>query len=217
MKIDQNTINVLKNFSTINPSIAINKGNVIKTMSPSKTIVAKSVVSSDFPRNFAIYNLGRFISIISTFNDPEFTFFDKHVDISEGNSVIHYVYADESVIIQAPEKDLVMPTVNITFTLTNDDLRNVEKAASILSLPMLIVSGNDGKLFVQTADLDKPTGDVYAIQIGETDLKFKAVFKRENIKMVPGDYSVDICPRMAKFYTQNLEYFVAIEAKYSEF
>lgn len=219
MKIDTNTINVLKNFSGINPSIFIEKGNVIKVASPLKTIVAKATFSSEFPRNFAIYNLSRFISIISTFNDPEFTFKDNHVDISEGSRVIHYVYSDESVIDdKAPKKELVLPTVDVSFTLTQDDLKAVEKAAGILSLPMLVVTGSEGKLYLQAADLDNPTGDVYAIQIGETDLTFKAVFKTENIKMIQGDYKVDICSKgISKFYTDNLEYFVAVEAKYSSF
>lgn len=219
MKIDTNTINVLKNFSGINPSIFIEKGNVIKVVSPLKTIVAKATVSSEFPRDFAIYNLNRFISILSTFSDPELTFYDNHVDISEDSRVVHYVYADEVLIKELlPKKELVIPTVDVTFTLTHDNLKAVEKAAGILSLPMLVVSGSEGKLYIQAADLDNPTGDVYAIQIGETDLTFKAVFKTENIKMIQGDYKVEICSKgISKFYTDNLEYFVAVEAKYSSF
>ena len=41
MKISEKTFDVLKNFSTINPSIAVKAGNVLRTVSEQKNILAK--------------------------------------------------------------------------------------------------------------------------------------------------------------------------------
>jgi hypothetical protein len=42
MKINNKTLNILKNFATINPSIIVKPGNTLKTISSSKTILARA-------------------------------------------------------------------------------------------------------------------------------------------------------------------------------
>jgi hypothetical protein len=213
MKIDTDTVNVLKNFAKINPSIVIQEGNVLKTISPTKTIMAKAKVKTDFDKRFAIYNLDRFISIVSTFTDPDFKFGDKSVDISDNNRKTHYVYADETTVTKAPEREINLPSVDVTFRLTNDNLRDVEKAAGILALPEIVVMGDGKNLYLQAADSKNPSGDVYSIQIGETDKAFKAIFKAENIKIIPGDYDVNISSKgISHFVRDDVEYYIAVES-----
>lgn len=212
MKIDTDTINVLKNFAKINPSIVVQEGNVLKTISPTKTIMAKAKVKTDFGKRFAIYNLDRFISIVSTFTDPEFKFGEKSVDISDNNKKQHYVYADENTVTKAPEKEINLPSVDVSFTLTNDDLRDVEKAAGILALPEIAVVGDGKNISLQAVDTKNPTGDVYSIVIGKTDKAFKAIFKAENIKIIPGEYEVNISSKgISHFSGEGVEYFIAVE------
>jgi len=95
MKIDANTITILKNFAKINKSIIVNPGNVLRTISSGKTIMAKATVTTSFDKKFVIYDLDRFLSTLSLFNDPELSFKDTHVVISEGNKTTKYFYADE--------------------------------------------------------------------------------------------------------------------------
>lgn len=212
MKIDTNTINVLKNFAKINPSIVVQEGNTLKTISPSKTIMAKANVTTDFDKRFAIYNLDRFISTLSLFNDPELDFNDKYVKIYDSNKSTHYTYADESTIIKTPEKEIKLPSIDVTFKLTNDNLKDVEKAAGVLGLPEIVVVG-DGKLInLQAADSKNPSGDVYSIEIGTTNKTFRAIFKSENIKIIPGDYEVNICSKgISCFKGKEAEYWIAVE------
>lgn len=213
MKIDNSTVNVLKNFAKINPSIIVQEGNVLKTISPTKTIMAKAKVKTEFSKRFAIYNLDRFISIISTYTDPEFKFGDKSVDISDERKKTHYVYASEETVTKAPEKEINLPSVDVKFTLTEEDLRNVEKDASILALPEIVVSGDGKKMYLQAADTKNPTGDVSSIEIGETDKTFKAIFKAENIKIIPGKYEVDISSKgISRFSGEEVEYYIAVES-----
>jgi hypothetical protein len=213
MKIDANTINILKNFAKINPSILIQEGNTLKTISSSKTIMAKANVPTEFGKRFAIYNLDRFISTLSLFNEPELNFNEKYVDISDSNKTTHYTYADESTIVKVPEKEISLPSVDVSFRLTHDNLKDVERAAAVLQLPEIVVSGDGGKVHLQAADTKNPSGDVYSIAIGETDKTFKAVFKSENIKIIQGDYDVSICSRgISHFKGDAAEYWIAVES-----
>ena len=212
MKISTNTLNVLKNFAKINPSIVVNQGNVLKTISPSKTIMAKATVETTFDKKFAIYNLDRFISTVSLFNDPELKFGDRSVEIYDGIKKSQYTYADESTITQAPDRQITLPSVDVSFRLAYENLKDVEKAAGVLGLPEIVVFGDGTNVFLQAADTKNPSGDVYSINIGETDKTFRAIFKFENIKILPQDYDVTISAKgISNFSAENTEYWIAVE------
>lgn len=212
MKISTNTLNVLKNFAKINPSIVIQEGNVLKTISPSKTIMAKGTVDTSFGKKFAIYNLDRFISTVSLFSDPELKFGDKSVEIYDGNKKTNYSYADESSITQAPDRQITLPSVDVSFRLTNEHLKDVEKAAGVLGLPEIAVFGDGKNVFLQALDSKNVSNDVYSINIGDTDKTFKAIFKFENIKIIADDYDVTISARgISHFAGKNAEYWIAVE------
>ena len=215
MNIDVNTIEVLKNFAKINPSILIQEGNVVKTISTSKTIMAKATVPTYFEKRFAVYNLDQFISVMSLFDKPELNFKDTHVDIVEegGKSRQSYVYSDENTVTKVPDKEISLPSVDVSFTLTNEVLKRVERAAGVNSLPEIIIKGSDGKINVQTADTKNPSSHVYSVEVGETNLNFKVIFKFENIRIIPGDYDVDISSRgISHFKGKDVEYWIAVES-----
>jgi hypothetical protein len=212
MKIDTNTINVLKNYAKINPSIIIQEGNTLKTISPSKTIMAKAKVTTEFGNRFAIYNLDRFISTLSLFNDPELTFSDKFVDIADSDKKTHYTYADENSITKVPEKEINLPSVDVSFKLTDANLKDIQRALGVLGLPEIVVAGDGNDISLQAADTKNPSGDVYSINIGASDKVFKAIFKSENIKIIPGEYDVSISSRgISHFKGNEAEYWIAVE------
>lgn len=213
MKIDTDTVNVLKNFAKINPSILVQEGNVLKTISPTKTIMAKAEVKTDFPKRFAIYNLDQFIALYSIFTDPSLKFSENSVTLSEDNRKCHFTYADENTVTKAPDREINLPTVDVSFHLADKDLRAVERGAGILNLPELAVIG-DGKIVSLVAiDSKNPTSSDYAIDIGKTDKVFKAIFKVENIKIIPGDYEVTISSRgISHFMGSDVEYYIAVES-----
>lgn len=217
MKIDVDTINILKSFSKINPSIIVPVGNVLTTNSPSKTIKANAKVKTEFTSRFAIYNLDRFIAILSTFNEPELTFGDKSVEITDSNKKIRYGYADEDSLKISP-KVISLPSNDISFTLTNDNLKDVEKAAGILALPEIVISGDGDNLYLQAMDTKVPSGDVYSITIGQTDKTFRAVFKTETVKILPRTYNVTLSKAgIAQFVSDDVDYFLVMEEKTTKF
>ena len=133
MKLSKETIEVLKNFSGINQSIVVNKGNKLKTVNSLKNILAHAQVEEDFPKEFAIYDLTEFLGLISTMEDPDLSFNDNDVTVSSGSRKVKYRYADTDYIVK-PEKDIEMPESEIKFRLNQDVYVNLDKTATILQL-----------------------------------------------------------------------------------
>lgn len=211
MKIDVNTVNVLKNFSKINNSIVIQEGNVLKTISPNKTIMAKATVPTQFNKRFAVYDLNSFLSGLSLYNDPEIEVDEKFIYFRDSNEEGKFKLSDEGSITKAPEKEINLPSVDVSFTLKNEHLTKVEKAAGVYGLPEIVVAGDGKTVYIKAADSKSP-GSEYSIPIGETDKTFNAVFKFENIKILPGDYEVTISSKgISKFIGAEVEYFIAVE------
>jgi hypothetical protein len=218
MKLNANTLAVLRNFSGINPSIVVKPGKVLSTIAPSKTIYARATVESEFDRRFAIYDLSRFISAITLFEEPELTFGESSVRIHDSTSKsIQYKYASEDVIkYTPPDKDIKLPSVDVSFALSDKTFREITKAASVLGLTTISVVGNGTTVTLQAEEIKSGSSesDSFSVNVGETDKTFKAVFKSENLmKLISGDYRVDISSKgISHFVGQNIEYFVAVEA-----
>jgi hypothetical protein len=218
MKLSQNTINVLKNFSSINPSIIIKPGNSLATMSPNKTIMAKANVTEAFTGTYGIYALNRFISVLSLFDDPELQFDTETITVgSEGKKTTYYL-SDTSVLLAVPDREIKLPSVDVEVKLTNKDLQSVMKALGVLGLSELAVVGDGAEVSLQAVDTSNKTKDAYSIRIGTTDKVFKAVFRSENLKIMDGDYDLKISSRgISQFVGTDVTYWIAVEAASSTF
>lgn len=218
LKLSNRTIQVLKNFSAINPSLRVKPGNTISTISTGKTIMAKATVAEEFDTEFAIYDISRFLSALSLFKEPELTIEKTHTVISEGSKKMKYVFAELDVVQAAPDKNINLPSEDAVFKLTNDTMNDVNKVVSVLRLPHVVVSGENGKIKIGAADVANPTTDNFASEVGETNKNFSLVFKAENIKIMPADYDVAICARgISRFKAEDVTYFIAVEDKLSKF
>lgn len=213
MKINNKTLNILKNFATINPSIIVKPGNTLKTISSSKTILARAEVPDTFEYPFAIYNLSQFIGCISMFTDPDLDFDESSVTISDAKNKIVYHYADSSIILAPPDKDINIPSVDAEFKISATDIPSVAKALSILELTEIAFVGDGDNIFIQAVDSKNPSSNQYSVKVGATDKVFKAIFKPDNLKMIPDDYIVTLSSKgLSKFTGTEATYYVAIEA-----
>ena len=106
MIIHNETVEYLKNFAEINQSLVIEKGNVIKTVSEQTNVMAKADLGQEFPQDFAIYDLNKFLGVLSLFAEPKFDFSEKSVKIQSsvdannftaGDSVAEYQFANMSL------------------------------------------------------------------------------------------------------------------------
>ncbi len=214
MKLSNNTTNILKNFSQINQSILIKQGNKLKTISVMKNILAEAEVEEDFEQDFAIYDLNQFLSGLSLYDAPDLDFGESYLTIRDGRRRAKYFFADPSVIVSPPEKEITLPTRDVCFTVATQQLDKLLKAASIYQVPDLSVVSRDGKVLLVVRDKKNDTSHEFSEEVGETSEEFSFNFKVENIKIIPGAYDVVISSKLlAEFTNKNtdLKYYIALE------
>ena len=216
MNISDNTLSVLKNFSGINQNLAVKSGNKIRTISPQKTVMAVAQVEDKFDSPFAIYDLNQFLSAVSLFEKPNFVFEDSNVVVANGKSSIRYFYADESMVMSAPDRDIELPDTLVEFKLTTDVFKSTMQAASVLQAPNWSVVGNGSIIEIVVGDVKNSTSNNYRVTVGATSEEFEVVFKVDNLKMMLRDYNVAISSKGISHFTTekgDLQYFVATETK----
>jgi len=215
MKLSNNTITILKNFSNINQSILIRKGTKLSTMNILKNIYAEATVEENFPKEVAIYDLNEFLNGLSLHQDPDLDFTnDSYISIKEGNRKVKYFCADPEVIFAPPDKEVNLPSKDVCFQLEHSQLDKLLKAAAVYKLQDLAVVGEAGVIRLVVRDKSNDTSNEYSIVVGETDKEFTFNFKVENIKIIPGSYNVVISKVLhAEFTNQkhNIRYFIALE------
>ena len=219
MKLSKHTLNMLKNFSDINMSIEIKQGNILRTVSVQKNILAQAELEDEFPKDFAIYELNRFLGAVSLFDDPELEFNAKSVNIGTTKHSADYVYCDPSMIVTPPENNISFPDPEVKFTLTQDTLSQVMRASNVLGTPEIAIEGGphpNDSIRIKALDVNNDSTDTFQVVVDEKSHgPFRFVFKTENMKMVPGDYDVEISSKGISHFTlqgQNLQYWIATES-----
>lgn len=217
MKFNSKDIQILRNFASINQSIVFKPGNTLKTISVSKTIIAQAKLSEDIESLFAIYDLPKFLSAVSLFDDPDLILNESSVTIKAGKEKLSYTYSEPSLILAAPDKNLKLPTIDVEFELKNDVLVRVQKAIGIIGSPEIAFVGDGEKIYVTTANSKDKTDSSFRVEVGETDKTFKMIYLTDNIKILPGDYQVTISSKgISQFTGENVTYWIVIESN-SEF
>lgn len=213
MIFSEKTLGVLKNFSSINGGILFRQGNTLRTVSPQKTIMAKAEIDETMERDFAIFELPRFLGAMSLFENPEVDFGEVAATIKSGKQKLVYAYADAATITVAPAKDISFPVPEVMFNMKSVDFLKVQRAGHVMGLPEIAVTGDGSSIYLKAVDSKNPTSDAFVIEVGETDKTFNAIFKSENLKMIHNDYDVSISSKgIAKFDVSKLTYWVATEA-----
>ena len=217
MKLSESTINVLKNFATINAGMQFKEGSVVRTINKGQNVLGKATIKESFEKDFVIYDLNRFLSLYSSLNDPEIVVNadSNNITIKSGTSKTTYGLADESMIVAPPAKELKIENAEVNFRLTKEDMSQVLKLSGILGLPNIAVIGNGSEISISALDVKNADTDVFSIKVGETSSNFKMIFNTENMKMVPGNYDVAISSKGISHFkhaTDAIEYWIATEA-----
>jgi hypothetical protein len=220
MKISKKTFDILKNFSGIRSSIHVEQGNVIRTVSTAKNIMAEAKVEEDFVKPFAIFDLGKFIATTSLFGTPEYQFNDKFVTIKSNNSSVNYFYADEKLVEKA-NKSIKMPALTVSFDLTQNQIAEIQKASSVLQLDAVCIrnteaGGIEMVAFDRKVGLNSSSNVFTMILSDQTDNKFNLFMDIELLKMIPDDYKVEVGgTAVAKFTGKNnsVSYWIALRSE----
>ena len=215
MKLSDSTLSLLKNFSSINQSILFKEGSKLRTISVMKNILAEATVSEEFARDFGIYDLNQFLNGLSLHQKPELDFAnDGYVVIKEGRSRSKYFFADPSVIVTPPDKEISLPSEDVCFELTTTVLEKLLKAAAVYQLPDISAVGEAGVVKLVVRDKKNDTSNAHEEVVGETDETFNFNFKVENIKILPGTYEVVVSQKLLSRFTSknhDLTYYIALE------
>ena len=215
MKISNETLNVLKNFSTINSSLVVKAGSIIRTVSPVKNILAEYVCKEVFEQDFALYDLNEFLGGLYLFKDAEFSFENSsYLTIKSGRSKVKYFFSDPSLITSPSDKQIPMDGENVEFELSEEVLSSLLKAANVYQLKDLSLISDEGEINLVVRNKDNDTSNSFSAKVGETDKEFEFNFKIENIKIIPDVYKVLVSPRnISQFISTkyNLQYWIALE------
>ena len=218
MELSENTLNVLRNFSGINQNILIKSGSTLKTISEARNVVATADVTEEFAKDFGIYDLNEFIGVMGLVDTPSLKFEDDFVTVSDssGRSKVKYFYAAEETLT-SPTKDVTMPEPDVKFVLDNDTLNKLKKAASTLGHNEVSIQAKDGILSLSVVENQNATSNAYQIDIdGEfkKDAVFNFIINISNLKILPGDYDVEISQKnITQFKNKEipLTYWIALE------
>lgn len=213
MKISKDTVNIFKNFSNINSHLTIKPGNRIITLSAQKNIIGDAFVGEQFPETFGIYDLNEFLGSMSLFDSPELKFNDKYVTITEGKNSVRYYAANQSILTPVPDIKQ-FPNPDIEFNLSSQMLSQIQRVGSILRVGDFSIVGDGTMIKILVGDKSNPTGNRFESELGDTNKIFKINLKIENLKMLPGNYSIGVgSKKICRFTSDNqqLVYYVAIE------
>jgi hypothetical protein len=217
MELSENTLSVLRNFSSINQNIMFREGNTLKTISEARNVLASATLDVEMPKDFGIYDLNEFIGVLGLVDTPRLKFEDEYVTVgdSTGRSKVKYFFSPEETLT-TPQKDIKMPEAEVKFTLDNDTLNRLKKAASALGHGEVSITGKDGVLSLSVVESQNSTSNQYSIDIDGDfgNATFNFILSIANLKILPGDYDVSISNKLISNFSHkeyNLDYWIALE------
>jgi hypothetical protein len=171
MKLSDNTIQVLKNFSGINQSLQFKTGSTLRTISPLRTIFVEATVGESFPKEFALYDLNKLLAKVSLYKGADLSFDDDKLSIlTEDHKKSDYIkYCSPKVIVAPPEKAIQLGAADCSFELTQADLEFMKKAAGISGAPNFVFEGDGEKIYFIATDIADDSSDQSKIEIGSTE------------------------------------------------
>ena len=217
MELTENTLQVLRNFASIHQNIVIQEGNVLRTVSEAKTVLARSEIDVEFPSSFGVYDLGELLSVLSLVESPRIAFDEKFLTIADGSgrSSVKYFYSDPNILTSS-SKDISMPDPDVSFRLDRDTMNKIKRAASVFGHTDVSVTKEDGSIVLTVLNNEDPTANTMKIVVdGSSDLDdFKLIFNINNLKMIDGDYDVYLSSKLISHFVNtesNVEYWVALQ------
>lgn len=219
MKISKETLDVLKNFSAINPNLVIEQGNKLSTIAEAKNIMASCEVAETFDKDIGIYDLNEFLSALSLIEDPEFVFGDQSVSIKSDLTSLTYRYADRS-ILTSPEKGVNMPEADVNVQLSAEVINHIRRAGAALNHPIVSITtnANETKLYLQVKDPSNSSSNIFQHEIGsdyDANAAFDFQFLISNLKLIGGDYEVSVSSKLISHWkcinNSSVEYWIALE------
>lgn len=217
MKLSSQTLEILKNFASINQSIYFLEGQCQKTFSPLKVSYAEAVVAESFPRDFAIYDLNTLLGVFSLFTAPDLEFTDTAVVLSEGRQKATYRYCNPELIVHPPrDKRPNVGEVVAKFQLPAPELKSILKAVALFGHEHIgFNSDSDGNLTINTVKLNESqSSEGVSIRLAEGSVPdIQCAVAVANLRLLPHSFTVSVTKRAVMFASNDAEltYIVPVE------
>lgn len=217
MELSDSTLSILKNFASINSNLVVEEGNTLQTISEAKNILSKIEVPESFPATFGVYDLNEFLGVLNLVDTPRLKFEENHVLIgdSTGRSKVKYFFSDIEMLT-APTKEVKMPDTDVRFSLDNETLNKVKRAASALGHNELQVTPSGSAVELTVTSASNSTANTFSIDVegSSSSDKYNFIFNISNLKITPGNYEVEISSKLISKFTNTengLQYWIALE------
>ena len=153
------------------------------------------------------------------FDNPQLEFTSgDFVSIRGGRQSAKYYFSDPEITLKsAPEKNVKFPGSDIEFSLTAEDLVNIQKASAVYGLPDLTFYSEEGSNTIKLIlrDKENDTSNTYDLSLkGTATGTFSLDLKIENIRVLPSDYTVKVSQHLISEWTSqdvDLKYYIALE------
>ena len=208
IKLSTDTLEILKNFASINPNLLVKAGEKLSTISEAKNIMASSEITEEFESTFGIYDLNEFIRtyyLVSNTNEAanavnktELHFSEDAVTFKNGKARASYRFADQS-ILTTPKSNINMPSTDLTIKITANILSQIRKAENVLGHSIVSLNGRDGIVNLEVMDPKNTSANSFEINIDNDNVQtkpFNLQFLIPNLKVIPGDYDVSISSKL---------------------
>lgn len=220
MKLSELTIEILKNFATLNQGLRFRKGSELTTITPGKTVLANARVVESFPSDFALYDLNKFLAKLSLYKDCELEFkSDRILFKSADGRRNDYIKLSSDKVVAVPDKKLTIDSPEHEFDLSQEDLNWQRRSAGISGSEHMIFRGDGKKIYLQSTSMKDDSSDMSSTEIGKTNKTFAYVIRLEHWKMLDGNYTVKLVKGLSKFENKDkpVEYYIAVESALSTF
>ena len=220
MKISEDTMTILKNFSSINSNLVIFPGNELKSVAPNLGIISIATVSENFSEKVNIFDLSQFLNVCSMMKDPDFDFKDTHVIISSGKSKVKYRYAAPELMTTLEnnlKRNMKPLTFEFNFELTPEMITGIMKSRSALMVSNMSIRSVGDRIVLAVHDKNDSSSNVYEVDLGDNQTKHEFSFNFDivnSLKIIPGNYLVELSPKISKFTNKDIDvtYFISVES-----
>ena len=218
MKLSNETLAILKNFSSINTNIFFREGNIISTISSADAIFARAKIKETIPNEFAVYDLNSLLAIVTLLENQDIEFEDNRLVISSDRGTFEFFYSSPDVVKKAPETTINHQSV-FSFKLAAEDIQMIMKAANVTKSPYISVICKDHGVSLLVGDRKNNSSNNFKKSLGTAFNDFDMIFAVENFRVIPDAYEVTIAKmenNKAKFLylkheSKDLEYWIAAD------
>jgi hypothetical protein len=213
VKISVETLNLLKNYASINTNILFRQGNTLATVSPGKNIFARATVSENFPKEFAVYDLNSFLALLTLMEDQDVEFTANSIRVSKDGSEFEYFYSDPGTVTAAPDKDLEIDSV-WSFELSSEVLNMLLRASAITGAPMISIVSDGTSVVLKVGDPNNQSSNSFKKTIAGAAPVFDCRLKTENLKVLADSYTVSLGRKRAMSLvskSRQLTYYLAMD------